>query len=212
MANLFNIDIDEIWYEGNEIELIKLGDYIIYEKESSPLYPLYEKDQFRGNPDITEVYTTVNKTHTDLNLMFNRCSSLVSVNTQDWDVRNVTTMISMFAFCSSLISLDLSDWDVDKVQYMSSMFQDCSNLTSLDLSGWNIDKSVSVTSMFYNCTSLCDLYLNNCNYDTIRNIIKSTYFPTGHIWGKIRTIYCKKSESEDRGLTAPDNWEFSYID
>lgn len=208
MANLFNIDIDEIWYEGNEIELIKLGDYIIYEKESSPLYPLYEPRQFERNPDITEVFITVNRTHNDLNYMFNECTNLVSVNTQDWDVSNVTTMMSMFRLCSSLTSLDLSGWNVNKVEYMNGMFQDCSNLTSLDLSGWNINGTV--TSILYNCTSLCDLYLNNCNYDTIRKIIKSSYFPKDYIWGKTRTIYCNKDAVA--GLTAPENWEFSYID
>ena len=42
----------------------------------------------------------------------------------NWDVSNVTNMISMFYRCKSF-NQDISRWDVSKVKYFSYVFADC---------------------------------------------------------------------------------------
>ena len=137
-------------------------------------------DEFRGNNKITEVRTIVNESHTDLSCMFQNCTNLISVNTQDWNTSNVTNMSDMFAMCSSLVSLDLSSFDTSKV--------------------------TDISFMFFGCNSLKELHLDGCSKDTISKIINSDYFPANNTG----TIYCKRAEAA--GLTAPGNWQFSYID
>jgi surface protein len=176
--------------------------------------PLYVPGEFQENTEVTEVRTMVDESHDDLSYMFNGCTNLVSVNTENWDTSNVTDMTSMFQDCTSLTQLDLSNFNTAFVWSMSSMFWNCTSLTTLDLSNWEtasiFDKSMDMFSMFDGCTSLHTLRLDNCSNDTIKKLIYSPAFPTNTIEGVTRTIYCKKSEAG--GLTAPTNWVFSYVD
>ena len=219
-------------FNGRIIEGIKYNKYFIYKR-------IYEPYEFRYNTTITEVNTLVDESNTNLGLMFYDCSSLISVNTQDWNTSNVTTMANMFYECYSLPSLDVSTWDTSSVTTMNSMFTGCRSLTSLDLSnwdvsnvtdmghmfnccyvetlnlsGWDMSKVGGVLSsyyMFYDCIYLRELRLDNCDNNTIRKIITSEGFPTGTInSGATRKIYCKQTNAT--GLTAPENWQFEYID
>ena len=180
------------------------------EVPEEPSIPLYVPGEFQGNWAITEVITMVNESHTDLNQMFLGCTSLVSVNTEDWDTSNVTTMEEVFYHCYKLTSLDLSSFDTSNVTSIWNMFSYCTGLTTLDLSNFDISKVTWTGSIFYNCTSLHTLRLDNCSYDTINKIITSSDYPTNAIEGVTRTIYCK--EANAAGLTAPTNWVFSYVD
>ena len=176
--------------------------------------PLYVPEEFQENTEITEVRTMVNDSHDDLSYMFFGCSNLVSVNTEDWDTSNVGNMTMMFSDCTSLTQLDLSNFNTVFVWSMSSMFQGCTSLTTLDLSNWEtvsiITPNLDMDAMFQGCTALHTLRLDNCSNDAISKIIKSIGFPKNTISGVTRTIYCK--ESEAAGLTAPTNWQFSYVD
>lgn len=44
----------------------------------------------------------------------------------------------MFERCSSLTSLDVSNFNTSNVTAMSSMFYDCSSLTGLDVSNFSV--------------------------------------------------------------------------
>ena len=152
-----------------------------------PTIPLYVPDEFRGK-DIIEVRTMVNATYTDLRNMFNGCTSLVSVNTEDWDV--------------------------SFVEDMGYMFNNCTSLTELDLSNWVLSYGVDVGNMFAGCTSLHTIRLNNCNNHTVRELLSGgANLPTNKIDGVTRTIYVKKS-AVTSGFTIhlPENWVFEYVD
>lgn len=157
-------------------------DGVIPEEPVIPDKPLYKEGQFRDNTTITEANVLVTSNYTSLANMFSGCTSLVSVNTEGWDTSNVIDMSQMFYNCKSLIDLDLSSFNLRNVSYTDYMFT--------------------------GCTSLRRLYLNNCGKNTISKIIKK--LPTNAIRGETRTIYCK--EANAKGLTAPTNWVFSYID
>ena len=203
--------------------------------------PLYNLGQFMDGEEFIEVTTMVNKSHDNLSYMFYGCVNLVSVNTEDWDTSNVTNMEYMFNHCELLPELSIGNWDTSNVTNMYSMFSGCYKLTELYLSNWDLSsikssldgglknmfngcsslQSLDLSSwdlshldysafsyMFNGCNSLCELHLDNCNNDTIYYI--TSYLPRIDI-GKSRTIYCKKSESEDKGLTAPSPWVFSFV-
>jgi surface protein len=230
-------DLMSLLPEGWEFVDQDTGEVIVPEESEDPENP-GKPESFQGNKTITEVQTTVNNTHTDLSDMFSGCTSLTSVNTQDWDTSNVTLLNFMFYKCTSLTSMDLSNWNTSNVIgaiHMFSqctsltsvnlsnwntssliacydMFNNCTSLTSVNLSGWDISNITNMTnigSMFYNCKALHTLILDNCSTDTINKIITSSGFPTGTISsGATRKIYCDKTAVEAAGLTAPKGWDF----
>ena len=76
------------------------------------------------------------------------------------DTSNVTDMNSMFNGCSSLTTLDLSGLNTSKVTTMKEMFSGCTSLTSLNLSDLNMKKLQYVAHMFYDCSSLTDVFIS----------------------------------------------------
>ena len=75
-------------------------------------------------------------------------------------------MGSMFNKCSSLTSLDVSNFDTSQVTDMSAMFLECSGLTSLDVSKFNTSKVINMSIMFYTCNSLSKIYVSEYNETT----------------------------------------------
>jgi surface protein len=169
----------------------------IYEEE--PDVPLYESGQFKNKTAITNIETTVNESHTDLSYMLYNCTSLISVNTEDWDTSNVTDMSYMFYKCTKLTSLDLSNWSVRNVINMkfmfdhcgittldisnwlaypestAYMFQSCSNLTSLNTSGLRLYSMVNTKYMFANCSSLATLDLSGMSMSSVTDATNMFY-------------------------------------
>ena len=91
--------------------------------------------------------------------MFNKCSSLTTLNLSNFNTNNVTNISFMFCDCSSLTSLNLSNFNTNNVTNMSWMFYYCSSLTSLNLSNFNNVNNVE--SMFYGvnrekCKLICE--------------------------------------------------------
>ena len=86
---------------------------------------------------------------TNMNRMFDGCSSLKSLDVSKFDTSKVTNMSAMFYECSSLTSLDLSKFDTSKVTIMGSMFSSCSSLTSLDVSKFDTSQVTNMALMFY---------------------------------------------------------------
>lgn len=182
--------------------------------EEPVIRPLYVEGEFENNAEITTAEVMVDSSHDDLSNMFYMCTNLVSVNTEGWDTSNVTTMNRMFYNCNDIVSLNLSSFNTSKVTDMNWMFYPCSSLTELDLSNFDTSNVTNILWFLRGCDKLHTLRLDNCNNTTISMIINSSGFPTGAITdenGAIipRIIYCK--ETNVTGLSAPTNWQFSYI-
>ena len=79
--------------------------------------------------------------------MFNRCTSLRSLDVSEWDVSNVNDMNNMFGNCVSLRTLDVSGWDVSNVTNMKYMFYGCKSLHT-DIRKWKI-RTNNVNDMYY---------------------------------------------------------------
>ena len=67
----------------------------------------------------------------------------------------VTNMQAMFNLCSSLTSLDLSSFNTAKVTSMGMMFNGCSSLQTIYVGeGWSTAAVTSSNNMFRSCSSL----------------------------------------------------------
>ena len=84
---------------------------------------------------------------------FNQFTQLTSVEgLANLNTSEVTNMDFMFDSCSSLATLDVSTFDVSNVSTATSMFFNCSNLTTIYCNkAWNI---ASASSMFFGATKL----------------------------------------------------------
>ena len=92
---------------------------------------------------------------TSMQIMFQGCSSLTSLDVSNFNTQNATNMYYMFQGCSSLKSLDVSNFNTQNVTNMYYMFQGCGSLTSINLGDkFDASKVSNVTNMFQNCSSL----------------------------------------------------------
>lgn len=155
--------------------------------------------------------------------MFSNCKKIESINLSSFDTSSVTDMATMFLDCESLKKLDLSNFDTSNVINMDCMCYLCYELEEVDMRNFdmtNVPKKIATgnvappspsnSEMFGLCNKLRILRLDNCSNDTIDKVITSYRFPTGLINGETRKIYCKRENAA--GLTAPDGWEFIYMD
>ena len=103
--------------------------------------------------------------------MFNRCSSLKSLDLSNFDTSSVISMYKMFSGCSSLNSLNLSNFNTSNTKDMEKMFSECSKLTSLDLSNFNTSNVINMNNIFNGCSSLTFLDLSIFNVSLFSNCI-----------------------------------------
>ena len=89
--------------------------------------------------------------------MFYKCSSLTSLDLNNFNTANVTSMKSMFYKCSSLTNLDLSSFNTTKVTNISYMFNSCSKLqTEITITGTSI---TNYANMFSNALTDVNAYV-----------------------------------------------------
>ena len=63
----------------------------------------------------------------------------------------------MFSFCSSLTSLNLNNFNTNNVKDMKYMFYNCSSLTSLNLNNFNTNNVKDMKDIFSNIKKDCDI-------------------------------------------------------
>ena len=93
--------------------------------------------------------------------MFNKCSSLTSLNLTKFNTEKVNNMSWMFNSCYHLKSLDVSNFNTENVEYMTGMFIGCSSLSILNLSSFNTAKVIDMGLMFGDCTLLTTIYASD---------------------------------------------------
>lgn len=148
---------------------------------------------------------------TTMECAFTSCFKLESIDLSNFNTSSVTKMESMFSHCESLKKLDLSSFNTLSVKTMENIFSYCYELEEINMSNFNIINTINTNYIFTRCDKLRILRLDNCNNTTISKILGGkTYLPTGLINGETRKIYCKRENAA--GLTAPDGWEFIYMD
>lgn len=170
------------------------------------LYSNYYRNSSGNVVDLDLQYIDFSKV-TDIQQMFSE-NNIKSIVIRNMDTSNINIMSFVFYNIQNLTELDLSDWYTPNVTSVKYMFGLCHSLETVNISNFDLTNCSSLSDMFYNCENLHTLRLDNCNRDTINKIITSKNFPINDI-GKIRIIFCKRSEVYD--LEPPTNWVFSLL-
>ena len=120
---------------------------------------------YSNRADITKVVfdaSFANARPTSCNSWFEFCENLTEITgIEHLNTEEVTDMEAMFESCSSLSSLDLTSFNTAKVTNLDFMFESCSSLYSLDLTNFNTAKVTSMTGMFHECSSLATIYASD---------------------------------------------------
>ena len=107
---------------------------------------------FRGCSNLRRVVWNPRSFVTDrvtkMALMFYDCSSLIYIDTSEFNLINVKDMDSAFYNCSALTGIDTSRWNLSNVDDLAHLFSNCASLTWIDTSGWNLKEGVDRTEMF----------------------------------------------------------------
>ncbi len=102
--------------------------------------------------------------------LFAYCQAVTSLDIDEWDTGNVTSMTWLFSKCMAVASLNIANWDIGKVEYMSGMFEYCIVLSSLDVSKWNTSKVTSLQSVFETCLELSTLDLSGWDTQNVTSM------------------------------------------
>lgn len=124
----------------NELDGIKYGFYFDYSCNN----------QYIESMDLSEYDTSEIM---DMGFMFANCE-FSSINVNNFNVRNVTSMRFMFGGCCHLTSLDLSSFNTSNVDNIEFMFIGCRSLRELDLSNFDVSNLKIYSGVFYGCNSL----------------------------------------------------------
>ena len=101
----------------------------------------------------------------DMSYLFNKCSSLKSVNFYNVETIQVNRMVAMFQFCKELEFLDLTEFKTSNVNDLSNIFYECNKLKTIKgINKFNTANATLMYGMFSGCSELENLDL--CNFNT----------------------------------------------
>ena len=141
MYRKMNIDEINIKYKVDNLKEIKLfgEDFVKRNKKNCSLIingkeqvlnKKYSFGMFDSKKNILEIKLKGITNITNMNGMFNKCISLLSLpNIFKWNTSKITDISYLFFGCNSLLSLpDISKWNTSNVTNMSFIFRDCKSL------------------------------------------------------------------------------------
>ena len=105
--------------------------------------------------DITGVDTSLVKSFASL---FQGCNKLTTIKgIEDLDTSSLTGINLMFNGCSVLPSLDLHKWNTSKLNNLAQAFSSCPKLTTINTTGWDVSKFDNLMNMFGSCIRLTNI-------------------------------------------------------
>ena len=140
-TDIDNFQANVRWYDWQD------PDYAVVDADKS----ITAISQYKDNKDVRYAKMLDTSQVTDMNSMFNGCTSLITIPVLD--TSQATSMNYMFSGSTSLTSIPALD--TSKVTNMDSMFYDCTSLTSIPT--LNTSQVTSMRSMFNGCTSLTSI-------------------------------------------------------
>ena len=177
---------------AQNVKTVNIVDNII---PTSTSYWFYNFENLTSINNIANLNTS---RVTKMNEMFNKCSSLVSLDLRTFNTGNVTSMINMFCDCRGLTSLDVTSFDTSKVTDMTSLFFQCYNLRTLNVSNWNTSNVKTMLNMFYLCQNLGST-LDLSSWNT-RNVTNMSYMFSHDT--NLRTVYIGPNWSTSQASTS----------
>lgn len=135
----------------------KIKKIIIEEPIAPSKITFYQLSQLKSIENILYLHT---ENMTNMQSMFDSCTSLETIDISNFDTSGVLNMSGMFGSCSSLTQVNANNIDTSKVTYMSGMFGLCINLQELNVSNFDLSNVTDASAMFNGCNSLTKLDLS----------------------------------------------------
>ena len=132
--------------------------------------------------------------------MFEECIKLVNIQLSSFDTQNVESTNSMFKNCISLNNLDLSNFKTSNLKYMQDMFSSCNSLQQLNIYNFDTSKVVNMSGLFSFCKSLVDLNLINFNTSNVKDM--------GHMFQVCYSL--KKLDLSNFDTSKVENMKFMF--
>lgn len=146
------------WFMGcNVLEIIKGLDYLDT-SEVTDMESMFDCCTSLKEIDVSKFNTS---NVTDMSQMFQHCESLLVLNLSGFDTSNVTRMSWMFNGCNSIPYIDVSNFNTSKLEYCTMMFHACYALRILDLTNFSTQKLICCNFMFMECIALHTIYCND---------------------------------------------------
>ena len=140
-TDIDNFQANVRWYDWQD------PDYAVVDADKS----ITAISQYKDNKDVRYAKMLDTSQVTDMNSMFNGCTSLITIPVLD--TSQATSMNYMFSGSTSLTSIPALD--TSKVTNMGYMFNSCSRLTSIP--ALDTSQVASMVNMFQSCTSLTSI-------------------------------------------------------
>ena len=147
------------WYNNDQIQTVTFDSSFGEYHGMTYLGHMFENMDNLANINGLQYLNT--ESVTDMNSMFQSCTSLTELDLSHFNTANVTSMWGMFQGSSSLTSLDLSSFNTANVTDMENMFSGCTGLVKVFLTNFTTPKTPRTNKMFYNCSSLRCILCNN---------------------------------------------------
>ena len=137
---------------------------------------------------------------TSLGNLFRGCKRLKNVEISNWNTSKVKNLQYLFYNCERLESAEMiQNWDTSSVTHTPNLFYGCTNLKTFDGSKWKTNNLQSASSMFAKCTSLREVNITNWNTDNL--VYANLMFN-----GCSSLTHLELGPDGSAGSSAPDAW------
>ncbi len=159
-------------YDGHSVTGVWASDYVAATSGSMPVWFNSDVKKAVFSPAFADVRPN------SCAYWFYKCNYLEELEGLEYlNTSNVTTMAEMFRECSSLKTIDVNNFDMSKVTDVNHMFFDCYALTTIYCNNtWNVTNSVG---MFTYDTKLVGAVRYNGNYQDASMANPTTGYFTG---------------------------------
>ena len=155
--------LDEIFVKNNK-DRLSVSINGNPSKEGLKSYYINTKDK----KELTVTLTEKEKAVVDMSYMLNNCKNLKSVNFEEWDTTNVTSMEAMLQLTPlKEIPKEFSKFVTPKLKNIRALFCKCVNITEIpDLTNIfnkndNINNITNISMLFNGCKNLLSINGNN---------------------------------------------------
>ena len=193
-TDIDNFQANVRWYDWQD------PDYAVVDADKS----ITDISQYSNNKDVRYAKMLDTSQVTDMNSMFNGCTSLITIPVLD--TSQATSMNYMFSGSTSLTSIPALD--TSKAIYMNSMFNECTSLTSIP--ALDTSQAIRMNSMFTGCSSLTSIE----SIDFSSCTTTSYMFPSYTNYSKLTSIHVTGSISfswTSDGFSNIPNLDFNSI-
>lgn len=147
---------------------------VIYEMtDTTEILPTVDSGyKYNKNPDSSGTIICIYGDTLPTTLNFMNKTTLKSI--LYLDPSNLTTAQNMFNGCTSLVRVNSKNWDFSKSTSMNQIFTKCTSLTELDTRGWKTPNVTILANAFSGCTALTKIIgigdINTSNVTTLSNV------------------------------------------